>query len=485
MAKFGVVGAILAVSITLAVIVFTRTPDESATPTLPPGLATRITRLEAEVFPSPTPIKPTPTPRPTPTRTQNVALIAEPGESGIAYGAEGRLRDLCVAIDWESGLTDEQWGTTLESWSDYVEARNVTTVLAMCFDELWGVNMVSPDGEVLWPPVGIPGDAGPTPRPTVEPGIPPTLSPTPPPPRYAVTHLTSTKTADSYTIEGTIQQLEEEWEESQEVQVFTHSVLHMGFCQADGRPMGEAPHPFNTSRYFDLVPDRNPNDSIRHDRALFNLRLNSRTYPGVSGARWDDFLGRAQLCRVFVDLGRAGDSYPSGLYEAALPGVTPTPVPAMQWDQSFVPDDPKYGRGGGASILFSTKRSGQEFRPTCTDLIGVDVYLSPGFTDPPVGTNTVTVNIRKGSVLDPIMASSTQQVEEPYKGAVHFPFEDVVPVSPGELYVLQVKASNTAHSWMYSSIGRYGYPEGEAIQHGKPLDGDHWFRTYCQQVRKS
>ena len=76
-------------------------------------------------------------PTPTPTRAQDLALIAEPVKSGLSHGAEGLLLfDLCLEIDWElGGLTDGDWGTTLERWSDHVEGIDAT-VLAMCEEEL-------------------------------------------------------------------------------------------------------------------------------------------------------------------------------------------------------------------------------------------------------------------------------------------------------------------------------------------------------------
>ena len=119
MAKANPVGVTLFVVATIAVMGCAGPSDDLATPTPPPslrdtdkagqGLEQRVATLEAMVRPTPTAV-----PTPTPTRAQNVALIAEPGESGINYGDEGLLRDLCVAIDWEQGLTNEEWGTVLE-----------------------------------------------------------------------------------------------------------------------------------------------------------------------------------------------------------------------------------------------------------------------------------------------------------------------------------------------------------------------------------
>ena len=70
-------------------------------------------------------------PASTRSRAEYPALFAEPGEGDISHDDEVLLRELCLEVDWEGGLTDGDWGTVLRRWSDDVEGVDAA-VLAKC-----------------------------------------------------------------------------------------------------------------------------------------------------------------------------------------------------------------------------------------------------------------------------------------------------------------------------------------------------------------
>jgi hypothetical protein len=133
--------------------------------------------------------------------------------------------------------------------------------------------------------------------------------------------------------------------------------------------------------------------------------------------------------------------------------------------------------------------SGQEFTPTAPVLTGVDVHLA---TVTRGGDDTITVNIRKGNIENPVLATASQSVPEGFDGLKHFDFPSPLIVTPGDTYILQVQATKPTHAWSGTSAAtRLGlrlfqsevfYPGGRAIVFGRLAeDSDMLFQTYTGQ----
>jgi hypothetical protein len=136
--------------------------------------------------------------------------------------------------------------------------------------------------------------------------------------------------------------------------------------------------------------------------------------------------------------------------------------------------------GGGSSQISAHMPLGQEFTPSQRTLAAVDVNLGLAMDE---GADLLTVNIRKGTITSPILATMSQMVAPcpdtpPYScGLVHFDFPTPLQVTPGEIYVLELQATNRTHGW----IGADGYPGGAAIIQGEVAPAfDYSFQTYAQ-----
>lgn len=141
-------------------------------------------------------------------------------------------------------------------------------------------------------------------------------------------------------------------------------------------------------------------------------------------------------------------------------------------DQSFLQID------GAVQILYFSP-AGQEFTPTQPFLVAVDVGLW-GF-NPQSGDDTITVIIRKGTIGAPVLATQSQVVLASFVGLAHFRLLTLLPVTPGDVYVLEVQATKPTHGWFDGQEG-VGYPGGRAIQFGEPEGRtDFAFQTYYSE----
>jgi hypothetical protein len=99
---------------------------------------------------------------------------------------------------------------------------------------------------------------------------------------------------------------------------------------------------------------------------------------------------------------------------------------------------------------------GQEFVPSLTPLIGVDVWLK--------GTayviNWVTVNIRESTITGTILASTSKSISSPFDGWVHFDLPIQVPVIIGSTYVLQLVETENIFFWEADYGGTYAPGDG-------------------------
>jgi hypothetical protein len=142
-------------------------------------------------------------------------------------------------------------------------------------------------------------------------------------------------------------------------------------------------------------------------------------------------------------------------------------------------DQSNLGYGGGTLISVHIP-IGQEFTPFQPILVAVDIAFRGG--NPENETDTITVNIRKGTITSPVLASTSQVVPPcpnmpPYTcGLTHFDFSTPLQVTPGDIYVLELTATNGSHAWMHVDGG---YASGAAIIQGNVEPAfDFAFQTY-------
>lgn len=139
--------------------------------------------------------------------------------------------------------------------------------------------------------------------------------------------------------------------------------------------------------------------------------------------------------------------------------------------------------GAGGSQILAHMPVGQEFTPSQPILVAVDVNLGLAIDE---GVDTLTVNIRQGTITSPVLATTSQVVAPcpnipPFScGLVHFDFPAPLLVSPGDTYVLEVQATNETHAWTRADGG---YSGGAAILQGVVEPAlDFSFQTYSQAV---
>lgn len=130
--------------------------------------------------------------------------------------------------------------------------------------------------------------------------------------------------------------------------------------------------------------------------------------------------------------------------------------------------------------------TGQEFTPSNPTLLGVDINVAPA--NPGFGDDTLTVNIRKGTITAPILATTSQVVAASFSGLAHFDLPAPLSVTPGDVYVLEVQASKLTHGWFHGNVCPDGlcvsvYPGGAAIIFGSVVSiTDFSFQTYSRRA---
>jgi len=139
-------------------------------------------------------------------------------------------------------------------------------------------------------------------------------------------------------------------------------------------------------------------------------------------------------------------------------------------------------RNVGESITFFTP-IGQEFIPTVNNLVAVDLYLQ----DDGFPTSTITVNIRSGNIGGPILGTTIQTVNIPaLPGAfVHFDFPSTVPLTLGNIHVIEVQSTNSVLWWSSNTINLDLYTPGQGITFGVikiPCCLDFLFKTFFEDV---
>ena len=129
--------------------------------------------------------------------------------------------------------------------------------------------------------------------------------------------------------------------------------------------------------------------------------------------------------------------------------------------------------GGSISIFFQSP-IGQQFIPSLSPLIGVDVWVRGIAFD----SDTLTVNIRESAISGNLLSTTSKLVSSPFQGWVHFDLPSEVQVTIGSTYVIQLVVTENIFFWQSSGGG--SYPLGNAIIGGTEEIGvDFAFRTYA------
>lgn len=118
----------------------------------------------------------------------------------------------------------------------------------------------------------------------------------------------------------------------------------------------------------------------------------------------------------------------------------------------------------------------QEFIPVSASLDVVELWI--GNADSVVPFPALFVNIRRGSIDDPIIGTSATVIVPFYSpgGPVHFDFLSPVPLVPGQVHVIEVVLQSGAGNPGIAGGSQPTYLGGRAVIAGQPTNSDLWFR---------
>ena len=119
----------------------------------------------------------------------------------------------------------------------------------------------------------------------------------------------------------------------------------------------------------------------------------------------------------------------------------------------------------------------QEFVPTTTSLVAVDVKIEHAFSGDPAMLWTVA--IRRGYPAGPIIALVSRTGLAGTSTVYHVDFPQPVPVTPGTDYWLEVAGEGNLLLWSFQETGN-PYPAGEpdAVLKAAYPNADRYFVTY-------
>jgi len=140
-----------------------------------------------------------------------------------------------------------------------------------------------------------------------------------------------------------------------------------------------------------------------------------------------------------------------------------------------VVDQKQEDPGGYRTIAINSGLMGQEFTPTMSPLIAVELYIGTSYPDT-VG-DTITCRIRELTITGTILGTASQSVTNGFDGWLRFDFAPHIPVTPGSVYVIELHAPGYIFCWYWKSGNPY--PNGRLIDTGSPVtEHDFAFRTY-------
>lgn len=162
-------------------------------------------------------------------------------------------------------------------------------------------------------------------------------------------------------------------------------------------------------------------------------------------------------------------------------GCVHTSIGSCSVDQSW---EPRSGCGTGTWTILDYEPIGQEFTPTKAVLYGVDVLLE-NFNSGPPYQDVVTVTIREQSITGTTLASLSRSIVSSVPHGIiwqQFQFSPSVVLIPGNLYVLELAATDPTFGWRgaQNSASCPGYPGGSWIYWGTVrTNADVHFRTWA------
>lgn len=116
----------------------------------------------------------------------------------------------------------------------------------------------------------------------------------------------------------------------------------------------------------------------------------------------------------------------------------------------------------------------QQFRPTLT---GVDFVELAIRNDNITGEAIFAVIIHEGTVTGPVLGMSQAVTILFPPDFTHFDFPSAVPLTPGNLYVLEVtQVGQPRIGWGASTLSNGAYTNGQAAYRGQLINSDLWFR---------
>jgi pimeloyl-ACP methyl ester carboxylesterase len=137
----------------------------------------------------------------------------------------------------------------------------------------------------------------------------------------------------------------------------------------------------------------------------------------------------------------------------------------------------------GAGLISLNQPAGQEFMPTKSLLSAVELFL-PAFNLP--YSDTITVNIRSGTIVGPILGTTSLSIVsniEEIDSCHRFTFMEPLPLTPGNVYVIETISTNYSFGWEYQQsnwVAACDYPGGDSIIQGSVNPILDWrFRTYA------
>jgi len=138
--------------------------------------------------------------------------------------------------------------------------------------------------------------------------------------------------------------------------------------------------------------------------------------------------------------------------------------------------DQKQEYPGNVWRILSDAPIGQEFVPSLSPLIGVDVYIDDLDVS---GDDTLILNIRQGTITNPILGTVSQSVHQGLHAWIHYDLSSPLSVTVGSTYVLELTATTDRFGWAGGALPNL-YPLGSAILSGV-VDPtvDFAFRTYA------
>ena len=120
------------------------------------------------------------------------------------------------------------------------------------------------------------------------------------------------------------------------------------------------------------------------------------------------------------------------------------------------------------------QQPGQQFRPT---LAGVDFVELEIRNDNITEEASFAVILHEGTVTGPVLGTSQTVTILFPPNFTHFDFPSTVPLTPGNLYVLEVTQFGQPRlGWGTPALSNGAYTNGQATYRGQLINSDLWFR---------